>query len=98
MFGFVGKLVLRAIFSACPIFDLGRHKKLRQPKVHRSSVIEISRRRQERVNDLNMHLSLFWKFVDDSTASEIVPKGGSSNAQDIVDSVYKWSQENSRYT
>ena len=24
MFGFVGKRVSRAIFSACPIFDLGR--------------------------------------------------------------------------
>ena len=33
----------------------------------------------------------FWKYIDDSTASEIVPKHSISNAQNIADSVSMWS-------
>ena len=32
-----------------------------------------------------------WKFVDDTTASEVVPKGNTSNAQSIINQVIEWS-------
>ena len=35
-----------------------------------------------------------WKFVDDTTASEVVPKGNTSNAQSIVNQVIEWSRAN----
>jgi hypothetical protein len=35
-----------------------------------------------------------WKYVDDSTTSEIVSKNGTSKAQDLVDEVIYWSDEN----
>ena len=41
-----------------------------------------------------MVLSSYWKFVDDTTASEIVPKGGVSEAQGIVHEVITWSNKN----
>ena len=39
-------------------------------------------------NNINAHL---WKYVDDTTSSEIVAKGHSSYSQNIADSVAKWS-------
>ena len=35
-----------------------------------------------------------WKYVDDTTASEVVIKGRASNAQQIADNVAKWSSDN----
>ena len=35
------------------------------------------------INDLAEHDALLWKYVDDTTASEIVSKGDQSNAQAI---------------
>ena len=37
------------------------------------------------INDLSYGVPFYWKFVDDTTASEIVLKGCNSNAQDKVD-------------
>ena len=45
-------------------------------------------------NDLSHDVPFYWKFVDDTTASEIVPKSCNSNAQGIVDNVASWSFEN----
>jgi hypothetical protein len=46
------------------------------------------------INDLAIDESYFWKFVDDTTASELIPKGSVSNAQHIVDQVSDWSHTN----
>ena len=46
------------------------------------------------LNDLTISNSIYWKYVDDTTASEIIPKGFTSNAQDIVNEVTSWSREN----
>ena len=46
------------------------------------------------INDLSHGASSYWKFVDDTTASEIVPKGCGSHAQGIVDEVNAWSNRN----
>ena len=35
-----------------------------------------------------------WKYVDDTTVSEVVIKGRASNAQQIADNVTKWSSDN----
>ena len=37
---------------------------------------------------------LLWKYVDDTTVSEVVPKEQTSNVQEIVDRVVDWSKEN----
>ena len=39
------------------------------------------------INDLIIDDAHTWKYVDDTTASEIVSKGGTSDAQNIVDQV-----------
>ena len=46
------------------------------------------------INDLAIDEPYFWKFVDDTTASELIPKGSVSNAQHIVDQVSDWSHTN----
>ena len=46
------------------------------------------------INDLAVNNALFWKYVDDTTASEIVSKGDQSNAQAIADAVADWSRKN----
>ena len=46
------------------------------------------------INDLSILDALLWKYVDDTTVSEIVPKGQSSSAQEYVDSVADWSADN----
>ena len=38
--------------------------------------------------------ALLWKYVDDTTVSEIIPKGQPSSAQEYVDSVADWSVHN----
>jgi len=46
------------------------------------------------INDLAVNNALLWKYVDDTTASEIVRKGDQSNAQAIADTVADWSRKN----
>ena len=47
------------------------------------------------INDLYVDdLANVWKYVDDTTASEVVAKGNHSCAQDIADKVAEWSMEN----
>ena len=45
------------------------------------------------INDLEVTYPL-WKYVDDTTASETVPKEGESHTQSIADCVIEWSREN----
>ena len=53
------------------------------------------------INDLNLatpcsdhNAPRIWKYVDDTTASEVVIKGRESKAQQIADQVVHWSSEN----
>ena len=48
------------------------------------------------INDLLPPSELFgmWKYVDDTTLSEKVPRGQQSIAQEAVDHVCNWSAEN----
>ena len=47
------------------------------------------------INDLEINnAGNIWKYVDDTTTSEIVVKGASSNSQLIADTVAQWSFEN----
>ena len=46
------------------------------------------------INDLEINSTLFWKFVDDTTVSEVIPKGGTSNAQFKANRIVEWSREN----
>ena len=46
------------------------------------------------INDLDISSPHLWKFVDDTTESEFVPKGGASNTQCIADRVVQWSHDN----
>ena len=44
------------------------------------------------INDLDVdNLTNIWKYVDDTTASEIVAKGNRSCAREIADEVAEWS-------
>ena len=49
------------------------------------------------INDLNLSDTLnaqLWKYVDDTTTSEVVAKGCESNAQQLADRVAQWSSDN----
>ena len=46
------------------------------------------------IQDLNINSPYLWKFVDDTTSSEILPKGNVSTAQNIADHIKQWSEEN----
>ena len=48
------------------------------------------------INDLTVP-SIFnmWKYVDDTTVSESIPKGQQSKSQEAIDAIYDWSKENS---
>ena len=46
------------------------------------------------IQDFDIDSPYLWKFVDDTTASELLPKGSVSKAQNIVDRVIQWSDEN----
>ena len=48
------------------------------------------------INDLTMSntLSSIWKFTDDTTVSEIVPKFGASTLQNTIHDVLRWSNDN----
>lgn len=45
------------------------------------------------INDLDTNAQQ-WKYVDDTTVSEAVVKGGESHAQAIANRVIEWSREN----
>ena len=44
-------------------------------------------------NDLNIRNVLTWKYVDDTTVAEIVPRGASSEIQKAADKVVDWSKD-----
>ena len=46
------------------------------------------------INDLNIRNASLWKYVDDTTVSETIPKGATSYAQLVVDEVVEWSRLN----
>ena len=46
------------------------------------------------INDLDISEPYLWKFVDDTTASEVVSKGSVSRVQEIADQVTGWSLAN----
>ena len=47
------------------------------------------------INDLDVDdLANVWKYVEDTTASEVVSKGNRSCAEDIADKVTEWSMQN----
>ena len=46
------------------------------------------------INDLAISNASLWKYVDDTTAFEVVRKGQVSNAQIIADEVAEWSNRN----
>ena len=47
------------------------------------------------INYLSHGVPFYLKFVDDTTASESVPKGCNSNAHGIIDNDTTWSYEKS---
>ena len=46
------------------------------------------------INDLDVNTPHVRKFVDDTTVSEVVPKGITNEAQSIVNQVIEWSHVN----
>ena len=46
------------------------------------------------INDLDVKTPHLWKFVDDTTVSEVFPKGNTSKAQSIVNQVIEWTHVN----
>ena len=46
------------------------------------------------INDLVINGACVWKYVDDTTASDVVGKGEVSSAQIIADKVAEWSLAN----
>ena len=46
------------------------------------------------IQDLDIDSPYLQKFVDNTTASELLPKESVSKAQNIVDRVIQWSDEN----
>ncbi len=46
------------------------------------------------INDLRTPESDFWKYINDTTISEVVSKGNSSKMQNSVDVVQNWSITN----
>ena len=46
------------------------------------------------INDLAINNASIWKYVDDTTASEVIRKGQVSNAQTVAHEVAEWSNRN----
>ena len=46
------------------------------------------------INNLAINNASIWKYVDDTTASDVIRKGQVSNAQTIADEVAEWSNGN----
>ena len=45
-------------------------------------------------NDLDVNIPHLWKFVDETTVSDVVAKGNTSKGQSIVNQVIEWSHVN----
>ena len=45
------------------------------------------------INDLKVD-ALTWKYVDDTTISQTIPRGSSGDVQSAVSAVEAWSQKN----
>ena len=45
------------------------------------------------INDLSIPDFLTWKYVDDTTVAEIVPRGASSEIQKAADKIVDWSKD-----
>ena len=46
------------------------------------------------INDLDVNIPHLWKFVDETTVSDVVAKGNASKAQNTVNQVIEWSHVN----
>ena len=46
------------------------------------------------INDLRVQNVPTWKYVDDTTIAEVVPRGARSEAQSAVSTVVHWSEQN----
>ena len=46
------------------------------------------------INDFDVNIPHLWKFVDETTASDVVAKGNTSKGQSIVNQVIEWSHVN----
>ena len=46
------------------------------------------------INDLTVSNASIWKYVDDTTTSEVIEKGHHNEAQGIVNEVVNWSIRN----
>ena len=46
------------------------------------------------INDCAVPITNLWKCVDDTTESEVIPKGAVSNIQESVDHTNNWSTSN----
>lgn len=46
------------------------------------------------INDLRPSDAQTWKYVDDTTLAEMIPKDGVSHIQSAVDWVVRWSRSN----
>ena len=46
------------------------------------------------INDLDIENHGIWKYVDDTTTSEIVHQDAASHAQNMANKVMSWSSEN----
>ena len=47
-----------------------------------------------KINDLRIHDVRTWKYVDDTTIAETVPRDGQSDVQRAVTAVEDWSRDN----
>ena len=45
------------------------------------------------INDLNPPSVSSWKYADDTTLAEVVPKGTTSTVQEAIAEVERWSKE-----
>ena len=50
--------------------------------------------RRRPISSSRLKVPIVWRYVEDTTASEFVPKGNQSCAQEIVDKVAEWSTQN----
>ena len=46
------------------------------------------------INDLDVSIPHLWKFVDETTVSDVVAKGNTSKGQSIVNQLIEWSHVN----
>ena len=46
------------------------------------------------INDLDINSPYIWKYIDDTTVSEVITKGELSNAQGLANEIIEWSHDN----